>query len=96
MASFDHQVEGVVRDWAAHYPRTVEEVKKAARHLMERRGNDRGHAQEGYFKGGMPESLNMAMVRKFGLDWKRDDRIRTIFWRVFEIGRFNTYETWRK
>ena len=93
--SFEHPVEGVVRDWAAHNPLEVEAVKKAAKSLLERRGYDKGRTVEGYFKGGMPSSLAYAMRDAFGVDWKRDDRIHAIFWRTFTIGRFNTYETWR-
>jgi len=90
--SFEHLVEGVVRDWAARHPLTVKEVRRAANRLKEIRGNDKGHMVDGYLKGGLPESLGRAMKDKFGVCWQGDKTIHDIFWRVFEIGRFNTYE----
>lgn len=90
--SFEHLVEGVVRDWAAHHPLTVKEVRRRAKQLMAMRGDDKGHMVDGYLKGGLPESLNRWMVNKFGVMWKSDKTIHDIFWRIFEIGRFNTYE----
>lgn len=92
---YQHQVEKVIRDWAAHFPHACDAVKKAAARIMELRGDDHGQTREGYLKGGMPESLNIWMTRAFGVGWNRDRTLRNIFWRVFAIGRFNTYERWR-
>lgn len=91
-----HLVEGVIRDWAARNPLELEQIKRAAANIMELRGQDHGLTREGYLKGGLTHSLNNAMVDKFGVDWKRDNTLRNVFWRVFAIGRFNTYETWRR
>ncbi len=92
---FQHQVEKVVRNWAAHYPHGCDEVRKAASRLMELRGDDHGKTRDGYLRGGLPESLNIFMTRAFGVQWIKDPAIRNSFWRVFAIGRFNTFETWR-
>ena len=93
---YQHQVEKVIREWAAHFPHGCESVKRRAARIMELRGDDHGRTREGYLKGGMPGMLHKMMADKFGSTWMNDPTIRNIFWRVFAIGRFNTYENWSK
>lgn len=91
-ASYQHMVDDVLTYWADHWPRQVLQVKKAAVATLERRGNDKGHAEHGYIKGGLPDELSALMVRKFGPVLQRDPVIHRCFWRSFCVGRFNTYE----
>lgn len=90
--TWQHRIEGVVAAWADRHPLEVEHVKKAAKQLMEIRGQDHGHCRDGYLKGGLTESLNRMMIHEFGVNWRQDRTIYNTFWRVFAIGRFNTYE----
>lgn len=91
-ASYQHMVDDVLAYWADHWPREVINVKRAAVDLLSRRGDDKGHAAEGYLKGGLTHTLARLMVEKFGPVWQSDPVIHRCFWRSFCIGRFNSYE----
>lgn len=91
-ASYQHMVDEVLTYWADHYPLEVLGVKKAAVALLSKRGEDKGHAADGYLKGGLTDTLSILMRRKFGPAWQRDPVIHKCFWRSFCIGRFNSYE----
>ena len=89
--SMEDMVAECINRFCHFYPAQLDSLKKYMSGMREIQRQANGVGDQCGYIGEIPVELDAILKLNVDVEWRRDPEVRTIFWRLFRVGRVNPH-----